>query len=66
VHRTEGGDFLGFHGQRRGQTLLITPPSQKVQALRRDVRSWLKHHQTVSPEAVIHYLNPLIRGLGHV
>jgi RNA-directed DNA polymerase len=62
VHRTEGFDFLGFHVQMRGQKLLITPQSQKVQALLRDVRSWLKHRQTVSPEAVIRHLNPLIRG----
>jgi RNA-directed DNA polymerase len=62
VHRTEGFDLLGVHVQRRGQRLRITPQSQKVQALLRDVRSWLKHHQTVSPEAVIPHLNPLIRG----
>jgi len=62
VHRTEGVDCLGFHGQRRGQRLLITPQSQKGHALLRDVRSWLKHHQTVSPEAVIRHLNPLLRG----
>jgi RNA-directed DNA polymerase len=62
VHRTEGFDFLGFHVQMRGEKLLITPQKQKVQALLQDVRSWLKHHQTVSPEAVIRHLNPLIRG----
>jgi RNA-directed DNA polymerase len=62
VQRTEGFDFLGFHVQMRGEKLLITPQQQKVQALLRDVRSWLKHHQTVSPEAVIRHLNPLIRG----
>jgi RNA-directed DNA polymerase len=62
VHRAEGFDFLGFHVQMRGPKLLITPQSQKVQALLRDVRSWLKHHQTVSPEAVIRHLNPLLRG----
>jgi RNA-directed DNA polymerase len=58
--RTEGFDFLAFHGQRRGPKLLMTPQKQKVQALLRDVRSWLKHHQTVSPEAVLRHLNPLI------
>ena len=62
VQRTEGFDFLGFHVQMRGEKLLITPQQQKVQALLQDVRSWLKHHQTVSPEAVIRHLNPLIRG----
>ena len=62
VHRAEGFDFLGFRVQMRGQKLLITPQSQKVQALLRDVRSRLKHHQTVSPEAVIRHLNPLLRG----
>ena len=62
VQRTEGFDSLGFHVQMRGQKLLITPQQQKVQALLRDVRSWLKHHQTVSPEAVVRHLNPLLRG----
>jgi RNA-directed DNA polymerase len=62
VQRTEGFDFLGFHVQMRGQKLLITPQQQKVQALLRDVRSWLRHHQTVSPEAVVRHLNPLLRG----
>jgi RNA-directed DNA polymerase len=62
VQRTEGFDVLGFQRQMRGQKLLITPQRQKVQALLRDVRAWLKHHQTVSPEAVIRHLNPRIRG----
>src|ERR671918_782554 len=53
VQRTEGFDFLGFHVQMRGQKLLITPQKQKVHALLCDARSWLKHHQTVPPEAVI-------------
>jgi RNA-directed DNA polymerase len=60
--RTEGLDFLGFHVQMRGEKLLITPQQQKGQALLQDVRSWLKPHQTVSPEAVSRHLNPLIRG----
>jgi RNA-directed DNA polymerase len=62
VHRTEGFDFLGCHVQRRGQTLLSTPPTQKVQALLQKVRSWLPTHQTVSAEVVMRPLNPLIRG----
>jgi RNA-directed DNA polymerase len=62
VHRTEGVDFLGFPVQMRGEKRLITPQQQKVQALLQDVRSWLKQHQTVSPEAVIRQLNPLLRG----
>jgi RNA-directed DNA polymerase len=62
VLRTAGVDVLGVLVQRRGQTRLITPQRQKVQARRRDVRSWLKPHQTVSPEAVIRHLHPLIRG----
>jgi RNA-directed DNA polymerase len=62
VHRTEGVAFLGCQVQRRGEKLLITPQQQTVQARLQDVRSWLKHHQTVSPAAVIRHLNPLIRG----
>lgn len=60
--RTEGVDVRGFHGQMRGQRLRITPQRQKVHARLRDVRSWLKHHQPVAPEAVMLPLNPLIRG----
>jgi RNA-directed DNA polymerase len=62
VHRTEGVDFLGFHGQRRGEKRLITPPTPKGHARLQDVRSGLQPHQTVSPAAVIRHLNPRIRG----
>jgi RNA-directed DNA polymerase len=62
VHRTEGFDFLGFHVQMRREKLLITPQKQKVQALLREVRSWLKPHPTVPAEAVIRHLKPLLRG----
>jgi RNA-directed DNA polymerase len=62
VQRTEGFDALGFHVQRRGETLLITPQPQKVPARQQDVRSGLKHHQPVSPDAGIRHLTPLIRG----
>jgi RNA-directed DNA polymerase len=62
VHRTAGVACLGFHVQRRGQRRLSTPQGQKVQARRREVRSGVQPHQTVSPEAVIPHLNPRIRG----
>jgi RNA-directed DNA polymerase len=62
VQRTEGFDFLGFHVQMRGQKLLITPQQQKVHALLQEVRSWLNTHPTVTAEAVIRHLTPLIRG----
>ena len=62
VQRPEGFDFLGFHVQMRGQTLLITPQQQKVQALLQEIRAWLKTHATVTAAVVIHHLNPLIRG----
>jgi RNA-directed DNA polymerase len=62
VHRPAGCDVRGFPVQRRGEKRLITPQSQKVPALLQDVRSWLKHHQTVSPEAVSRHLHPCLRG----
>ncbi|HSD52325.1 MAG TPA: group II intron reverse transcriptase/maturase, partial [Candidatus Methylomirabilis sp.] len=62
VQRTEGFDVLGFHVQMRGQKLLITPQKQKGHARLQEVRSWLNTHQTVTAEAVIRHLNPLIRG----
>ena len=62
VQRTEGCDVLGFHVQMRGQKLLITPQKQKVQALRQEIRAWLKTHATVTAAVVMHHLHPLIRG----
>ena len=46
----------------RGQKLLSTPQTQKVQNLLQEIRSWLKTHQAVSAEVVIRHLNPLLRG----
>ena len=62
VQRTEGGDFLGFHVQMRGQKLLLTPQKQKGQKLLQEIRSWLNTPPTVPAAVVIRHLNPLIRG----
>jgi RNA-directed DNA polymerase len=62
VQRTEGFDVLGFHVQRRGPKLLITPPKQKVQALLQEIRAWVKTPATSTAAVVLHHLNPLIRG----
>src|SRR5687768_16923096 len=62
VQRTEGVEWLGCQVQRRGQTLLLTPPQQKVHARLQEVRSWLKPQQTVAANVVMRHLNPRIRG----
>lgn len=70
VHLREGFDFLGFTVRhypapkttRTGYKLLITPSRASVQALRNRLRQeWLHHHGN-NVHAVIHHLNPIIRG----
>jgi RNA-directed DNA polymerase len=73
VHLTEGFDFLGFtvrhHAKplttRTGHKLLIRPSKKAVVKKREDLRrEWLdlKGH---SITAVLHRLNPIIRGWAH-
>jgi RNA-directed DNA polymerase len=62
VPRTEGVDFLGFHGQRRGQKLLSTPQTPQGQKRLQEVRSGLHTQQTVSAAVVRRPLHPLLRG----
>jgi len=70
VHLTEGFDFLGFtirqykapRTTRTGYKLRITPSKQSVQALRAKLREQWLSLQGVNVLAVMHRLNPLIRG----
>jgi RNA-directed DNA polymerase len=70
VHLTEGFDFLGFtirqykapRTTRTGYKLRITPSKQSVQAIRAKIRDHWLTLQGVNVLAVMHRLNPIIRG----
>jgi RNA-directed DNA polymerase len=70
VHLREGFDFLGFHTRhyeapqtaRSGYKLLIKPSKRSVTELRKKVRALWLQLRGHSIQAVLHRLNPLIRG----
>lgn len=61
----EGVDFLGFHIRQFKGCCYTLPQKEKVQAFLRRIRAWLKANPSAKPEAVIHTLNPLLRGWGN-
>ena len=65
THVGKGFNFLGFHiRQFKGKTFTF-PQKEKVLAKLREIRAWLKKNKHVTPETVIGYLNPIIRGFGN-
>ena len=65
THIGSGIDFLGFNiRQHQGRTFCF-PEKEKVLAKLREIRAWLKRNQCATPENVIRYLNPIIRGIGN-
>lgn len=64
VHLNEGCDFLGFNIRRyRGGTvLLIKPSTAAVRRIRKRLAAEVKALRGANAEAVIHKLNPIIRG----
>jgi RNA-directed DNA polymerase len=70
VHLTDGFDFLGFtirqynapRTTRTGYKLRITPSKQSVQEIRAKLRDHWRSLQGVNVLAVMHRLNPIIRG----
>lgn len=64
-HVTDGVNFLGFTiKQFKGKTLEM-PQKEKVLSKLREIRTWLKNNKHASPDNVIGYLNPIIRGFGN-
>jgi RNA-directed DNA polymerase len=59
---TYGVNFLGVQIRHFGGRCLTVPQKEKVLSFLREVRAWLKTHRTVKPEAVLSYLNPVLRG----
>ncbi|NQE38555.1 group II intron reverse transcriptase/maturase [Microcoleus asticus] len=64
-HVEEGFNFLGFNICQFKGKCLIKPQKEKVKIFLKNIRKWLKEHKQASPEAVIEYLNPVLRGWGN-
>jgi len=64
-HVEEGFNFLGFNIRQFKGKCLIKPQKEKVKTFLKNIRKWLKEHKHASPEAVIEYLNPILRGWGN-
>jgi RNA-directed DNA polymerase len=62
THMEEGFDFLGQHVRKYGETLLIKPSKESVQALLGKVRKIIKDNKQTSAGKLIAQLNPILRG----
>jgi len=62
THINKGFNFLGHTARKFGDKLLTTPAKSNVQALRDKIRLCIQSARGLSPEALLHQLNPLIRG----
>ncbi len=62
VHVEQGCHFLGFTLQQFNQKCFCRPQKQKVMQFLQRIRDWLKANAQAKTEAVIHYLNPILRG----
>lgn len=65
THIEQGFNFLGFNIRSYEGSCLIKPQKQKALGLLRHIREWLKANLSIKPEALINYLNPLLRGWGN-
>jgi RNA-directed DNA polymerase len=61
----QGCHFLGFTISHLNHKCLCRPQKDKVKALLKRIRDWLRENLPVTPAAVIHYLNPILRGWGN-
>lgn len=64
THLKDGVDFLGFHIRQFKGRCFTLPQKEKVHTFLTGIRTWLKANASAKPEAVIHTLNPLLRGWG--
>lgn len=62
VHIEQGFNFLGFNIRQFKGSCFQVPQKEKVLEFLRQIRKWLKTHPSVKQEAVISYLNPILRG----
>jgi RNA-directed DNA polymerase len=61
----QGCNFLGFTIRHLKHKCLCRPQKEKVKALLKRIRNWLRENPSVTPAAMIHYLNPILRGWGN-
>jgi RNA-directed DNA polymerase len=62
THIEDGFDFLGQTGRKYGETLLIKPSKESVQALLEKVRKIIKDNKQTSAGKLIAQVNPILRG----
>jgi RNA-directed DNA polymerase len=62
THIEDGFDFLGQQVRKYGETLLIKPSQESVQALLEKVRKIIKDNKQTSAGKLIAQLNPILRG----
>jgi RNA-directed DNA polymerase len=62
THVNTGFDFLGFNIRKYKEKLLIKPAKANIERLLDKVRGVIKSQPTVSADALIKQLNPIIRG----
>ncbi|MFB2978533.1 group II intron reverse transcriptase/maturase [Microseira sp. BLCC-F43] len=65
VHIEQGVNFLGFNIRQFKGSCFTFPDKEKVRKFWAEIREWLKKHPNISQEAVISYLNPILRGWGN-
>lgn len=64
-HIDDGVNFLGFHIRRFNGRCYTLPQKEKVHTFLQQIRQWLKRYISATQAAVIHTLNPLLRGWGN-
>jgi RNA-directed DNA polymerase len=65
VHIDDGFDFLGFNLRKYRGKLLVTPAKPSIAAVKEKVRGILKTGTSLTQDALIRRLNPVIRGWGN-
>lgn len=65
VHVEQGFNFLGFNIRQFSGSCYTFPQKSKVLAFLQRIRDWLKQNKHISQQAVIEYLNPILRGFGN-
>jgi RNA-directed DNA polymerase len=65
THIAEGVNFLGFHLRQFKGSCYTLPQKEKVQAFLAKLRAWVRANGSAKPEAVLHTLNPWLRGWGN-
>ena len=62
VHVSDGLNFFGFNVRSYKGKCIVKPQKEKVLALLEEIKVWLKENPNATPQVVIGYLNPRLRG----